>query len=61
MRRYIEGPEEELIEYLGEVFARAGYPYQGESPSPVVNDPRGDLAMEGVAASRKARNAKDKG
>jgi hypothetical protein len=26
VRRYSAGPEEELIEYLGEVFSRRGYP-----------------------------------
>ncbi len=61
VRRYSEGPEEELIAYLGEVFARAGYPYQGESSSPGENDPGGDLAMGSVAAPRKARTLKDKG
>jgi hypothetical protein len=46
VRRYREGPEEELIEYLGEVFNRPGRPYP--SPSPPADDPapRNDLAME---------------
>jgi hypothetical protein len=46
VRRYREGPEEELIEYLGEVFNRPGRPY----PSPPAGAGEGgsgaDLAME---------------
>jgi hypothetical protein len=32
VRRYAEGPEEELIEYLGEVSARRGSPYLSGTP-----------------------------
>jgi hypothetical protein len=36
VRRYREGPEEELIEYLGEVFNRPGRPYPPAPPGPAT-------------------------
>jgi len=61
VRRYSEGPEEELIEYLGEVFARAGYPYQGESPPPGENDPEGDLVLKSIVRSREEFTMNEEG
>jgi hypothetical protein len=42
VRRYVAGPEEELIGYLGEVFRRSGYPGLRGLP-PVATPP--DLAL----------------
>ena len=48
VRRYSAGPEEELIEYLGQVFLRAGMPDPGGPPSAGEGEHEGDLVMGGI-------------
>lgn len=50
VRRYIEGPEEELIEYLGEVFARSGYPSPWAPPAG-ESDPEDELVIRNTKRS----------
>ncbi len=45
VRRYSEGPEEKLIEYLGEVFARAGRAATGPVGREAEGPFEGDLVM----------------
>lgn len=48
VRRYSAGPEEELIEYLGQVFLRVGMPDPGSPPLAGEGDHEGDLVMGDV-------------
>ena len=53
VRRYVEGPEEELIEYLGEVFLRAGHPAVSRGRQ-AAGSP-GSLCRAPAAAAYRAR------
>ena len=45
VRRHVAGPEDELIEYLGEVFLRRGHPATRHLGREAGGPPEGDLAM----------------